>query len=475
MDNMVPLNQAVANVNNMNNRKIMSYEHLAAAYQQQVAINQQNLHIIQQMQQEIANLNLKLQQPQLQDVAGSSKCINSDRDSTTQEYGTDEEELENEFQSPSKQDSKKRKRIQKNPVLIHSQPVPTHAKESKEKRIHLPPPINVSNVGDVNLFRELLTQAADEISAIRFKAINNNDIKITCKDEKNYRLIKEKLHQMKSDQNSVFQQTEFHTYQLKSERLFRFVIRGLCPSTKTELIKSALEEKGHNVVNITNVRKKSVVEGLKKYEAFPLFYVDISPSDTNKTVYDIDSLLNFDVKIESPKVAKSIPQCTNCQQLGHTKGSCYRQSRCVKCAGPHHTTTCQKERNSVATCALCGEKGHPANYKGCPVYQAKQKSLQPRKQTVTQRLQTKNPLHKQQTENPTAGRSNVDVKEKSADRQKKVKNQIADAEPTITDLMNMMHSFQAEFKQAMGQLSNRVEKLEKAQKPSNKKSNKKNE
>lgn len=44
-----------------------------------------------------------------------------------------------------------------------------------------------------------------------------------------------------------------------------------------------------------------------------------------------------------------------------------RPFRCVKCGGPHNTTTCTKDNNFPATCALC-QGSHPANYKGCQVY-----------------------------------------------------------------------------------------------------------
>lgn len=43
--------------------------------------------------------------------------------------------------------------------------------------------------------------------------------------------------------------------------------------------------------------------------------------------------------------------------------------RCVKCAGAHKTSECtKKDRNTPAMCALCLGP-HPANYKGCEVYQ----------------------------------------------------------------------------------------------------------
>lgn len=41
---------------------------------------------------------------------------------------------------------------------------------------------------------------------------------------------------------------------------------------------------------------------------------------------------------------------------------------CVKCGKSHDTKMCTKPKDTPATCALCNGN-HPANYKGCMVYQ----------------------------------------------------------------------------------------------------------
>jgi hypothetical protein len=56
---------------------------------------------------------------------------------------------------------------------------------------------------------------------------------------------------------------------------------------------------------------------------------------------------------------------------------CHLKLRCVKCAGSHSTTQCpHKERLSDVRCVLCGGN-HPANYKGCTVYQDLQQKTFP--------------------------------------------------------------------------------------------------
>lgn len=172
------------------------------------------------------------------------------------------------------------------------------------------------------------------------------------------------------------------------------------------------------------------------------------------------------------KKARGIPQCINCQQLGHTKNFCNKQARCVKCAGNHHTKDCRKERNSTPTCVLCSQKGHTANYKGCSVYQNKLKAQQSKKETVVQRL--KKATKPQESVKPsTSGLTYAQITKMSADKQTQGKTQTTgNNEPNITDMMLMLREFQTEMRNNFSQLANRVKQLEKAAKPSNKQAKK---
>ncbi|KAL3265489.1 hypothetical protein HHI36_009693 [Cryptolaemus montrouzieri] len=79
------------------------------------------------------------------------------------------------------------------------------------------------------------------------------------------------------------------------------------------------------------------------------------------------------------------------QKKGKTPNHPYllplRESRCVKCAGKHNTKERKIQRNTVASCALCNEKGQLANYTECIVYKNKPEELQPKKITAIQNLQ----------------------------------------------------------------------------------------
>ncbi|KMQ85965.1 nucleic-acid-binding protein from transposon x-element [Lasius niger] len=118
---------------------------------------------------------------------------------------------------------------------------------------------------------------------------------------------------------------------------------------------------------------------------------DNVPNLGNITIYDTHFLLNCQVIFEAPKAKRQISQCANCQKYGHTKRFCFRNPRCVKCAGNHSTSKCsRKERSEQVKCVLCNGN-HPANYKGCTVYKDLQRvkypglrqRLLPTSQTIT--------------------------------------------------------------------------------------------
>lgn len=109
-----------------------------------------------------------------------------------------------------------------------------------------------------------------------------------------------------------------------------------------------------------------------------MFYIDIKPKDNNKEVYNITTLDNNNIiKCEPPHSKRIIPQCTRCQNYGHTKTYCRKTFRCVKCAGNHETKECiRKVRDNQVKCANCNGN-HPANYRGCLVHKQLQQRLFP--------------------------------------------------------------------------------------------------
>lgn len=220
-----------------------------------------------------------------------------------------------------------------------------------------PPPIFVKGVKD---FPALCTALIELIGVDNFicKSLTNS-LKIQTSDPNAYRAL---VHFLKSGK------VQYHTYQLKEDKPLRIVIRNLHPSTPLNLIKDELEVRLYEVRQVTNVLHKVNKNPL------PLFFVDLEPSPKSYEIFKLSSLLHCKIKIEEPYKPKTISQCFNCQQYGHTRTYCGYHPRCVRCGADHQSTACPNPRDAPPKCVHCSQN-HPANYKGCTIF----KELQRRK------------------------------------------------------------------------------------------------
>ena len=182
--------------------------------------------------------------------------------------------------------------------------------------------------------------------------ISNNSVKVLPANPDAYRKLTKLLKNMNAN---------FHTYQLKQERPFRVVLRNIHHSVDLDELKFELQNLGHEVTNISNIKHRISKNPLS------LFFIDIKQKGNNKEIYNVNRLMNSIVKFEPPLVEKEIVQCEKCQMYGHMQKYCNHNFRCVKCAGSHPTDQCTKSPETPAKCIHCqGE--HPANYKGYSAY-----------------------------------------------------------------------------------------------------------
>ncbi|KAJ8708944.1 hypothetical protein PYW07_013548 [Mythimna separata] len=197
-------------------------------------------------------------------------------------------------------------------------------------------------------------------------------VKIMPTDIDTYKIIRE---------NFTTNNISHYTYKLKSERPYRVVLRGLHSSQDIDDIKHALNEIGHEVRQIVNVKHRETKEPL------PLFYVDLEPKTNNKDIFKVEKLDYMKVTFEAPYRKKEVLQCKRCQRFGHTKNQCCRPYRCVKCGETHPSNECAKPSDTEATCANCQEK-HPSSYKGCQKYkQYRELILKPKQKSGTKTTQ----------------------------------------------------------------------------------------
>lgn len=215
-----------------------------------------------------------------------------------------------------------------------------------------PPPIFINNVNNISKMIKCVSSVIAN-TEFNYKALSDGQVKLNIKSVDSYRKLVKYF-----DANNL----SYHTYQLKTERSFRFVIKGLHYSTKIEDIKADLIYKGHLVRHITNVKSRFTKQPL------PMFYVDVDPSNNNKKVYEIREINQCIVQIEPPKSTNDIIQCHRCQEFGHSKTYCRKSFVCVKCGLGHPTTNCPKDIETPPKCVHC-LKQHTASYRGCEVYQ----------------------------------------------------------------------------------------------------------
>lgn len=232
--------------------------------------------------------------------------------------------------------------------------------EQHQNEILKPKPlfIDSDNIND-------LLQIVDTVASghYTYKLQGKTQIRFMPASTKIYTLVAKLLEQKK---------ISFHTYQLSSNRCFRVVLRGMHHTACLDDIKFELDERGHNVLRIHNIKHRLTKEPLN------MFFIDIEKKSNNKEILDIKFLLHASVEIEMPYAKKEIIQCQRCQRYGHSKTYCRHPFRCVKCAMDHPTNLCPKSENRTpAKCVLCAG-AHPANYRGCAVY----KEIQLRKYPV---------------------------------------------------------------------------------------------
>lgn len=214
-----------------------------------------------------------------------------------------------------------------------------------------PPPIFVDKVDNINPLLLLLNQLVK--GQYDVKTIKTDLVKILPKTIESYKIIVAELDKKK---------TEFYTYKPKTERGFKVIMRGMHPSTDTEMIKEELLSLGHEVTHVWNIKNKS------RNISYPLFEIEMKTNSNNKDIYSVKNLMYCKVSFEPPKPKKSPPQCSNCQQYGHTKSFCRRPPKCIKCAGSHPSKLCERQQwGDQVKCVLCSGN-HPANYKGCKVF-----------------------------------------------------------------------------------------------------------
>lgn len=388
---------------------------------------------------------------QSSEINEGDNCTNSNQATVSERKSPDTENWTtlNERKRPRSSPGHKNEQAQKQTKLNTywlSQPIPisnrfdelsveTEQENSKPigEKVPKPPPIFVDKVENLRPLQQLLDEHGP--TNYEIKVLNDNRIKIQTKTPDTYKEIIKQLER---------KNTEFYTYRPKQERSFKVVLKNIHSSTDTEDIQLALKEMGHDALNIWNMKQRVTKKALH------MFIVELAPKSNNKQIYDVKSLLNCRIKIEPPRPARNIPQCANCQQYGHTKSYCRRSPKCIKCAGNHLSSDCnRKERSDSVKCVLCGGN-HPANYKGCQVYKELQKQKYP---PLRNKIIIDQPNHENNGKSSiTCNKTDQQNKKSYADTLKPNNNAAISLSSENPDQSNDMKQLLEMFKQIMNQM-----------------------
>lgn len=167
---------------------------------------------------------------------------------------------------------------------------------------------------------------------------------------------------------------EFHTYTPENEKQPRLVLKGLPPDVLTEDIKEDLVKENVQVVQVTQMTKKSGDDVMK----LPLFVVTFQNLEQLKIIEELKAVCNCIVRWERLMPRSNITQCFNCQSYHHLAKNCFRKPKCLKCAQEHNSRDCKKLEEMPNSCANCG-KDHLANSENCET-RIKQLAIQSRRQ-----------------------------------------------------------------------------------------------
>ena len=191
-------------------------------------------------------------------------------------------------------------------------------------------------------------------------------------DPTEYKSYKNKLTE---DEN-----IEFHTYTSGADKTHAFVLRGMQGNPPCSEIREHLEEnQGITIKQIYQMKTK-----------FKPLYLIITDKDT--TLKDLQNKVKYvmytKVEWELRKNEREITQCRRCQAWGHAASNCYRQPKCMKCAGDHLTFNCSKPENAPVRCINCNGN-HTSSNLECEVYKFRLKQIRDQKNKETNAIATK--------------------------------------------------------------------------------------
>lgn len=216
-------------------------------------------------------------------------------------------------------------------------------------------------------------------------------IRVTIPDEKEHQAYVDYLNK-----NSI----GYFFYYTAETRPRKYVLYGLQDMDVNELKNTLNDLK----VPFSDVKKLQLSKKQYDWEAIYLLYFQSGKTNLNE-LRKVKAISNVIVRWDHfhPRNVDQVPQCYNCQRMGHSSANCHLPPRCVVCAENHGSDKCPKKISRAALklanafpnteidrsfvkCCNCGEN-HAASYRSCKIRQG---FIESHKRTMQRNVKTHN-------------------------------------------------------------------------------------
>lgn len=228
-----------------------------------------------------------------------------------------------------------------NEAMDHS-PIPTRPKKVHSVQIKMTPEIP---------FWTICSTIKAAVKGATCKA-HGQFIRVTIATEEEQRMVYHCCRENKF---------EYLLFQPIKDQPLKVVIKGIPRDTTTSDIEVELTHMGFAPSKVVQIKR------LRDKVPLPIFQITLPRNDKSNKIYDLRTYQGLEVEVQRFIRPNQINQCYNCQGWGHSSTNCHLTPKCVKCGQNHTSRTCDKSRETPATCANCGGD-HPANYRNCPAF-----------------------------------------------------------------------------------------------------------
>ncbi|KAL1141024.1 hypothetical protein AAG570_000950 [Ranatra chinensis] len=142
----------------------------------------------------------------------------------------------------------------------------------------------------------------------------------------------------------------YHTYAFKGERRKKWVIHGLTTSAPVGEI---LEDVRQTIPGAVQVIQMTKTDGDGRKRVLPTFILITNAGVTQKEFKNLVIYSHY-VQVQKYTTEEAVTQCYRCQLFGHSSRYCNLQQKCVRCAGNHRASECDREKIKPK-CANCNE------------------------------------------------------------------------------------------------------------------------